>query len=202
MNDAVPLQISALGFAIVGLFSLGERNRTVLSWLGPLYVDCRRRWRHQTGAESGAATRPEGDSDGADDTDRSVGATAAGETNSGAAARERDASGSWRGLLGGEEVSKLEVRIELGLQPHEFLAWLVRDAGGRMWQADMVEATGWSKSTVSRYLDSLESDDIVERVQVGRRKLVGTPGELPSVVPTSDSRTSSWSPEGTNVSDA
>ena len=49
----------------------------------------------------------------------------------------------------------------------------------------MVDATGWSKSTVSRYLDSLESSGLVERVWVGRRKLVGVPGELPDPVPTS-----------------
>jgi hypothetical protein len=84
-------------------------------------------------------------------------------------------------------VSKQELGMELGLQPHEFLAWLVRDAGGQMWQAEMVETTGWSKSTVSRYLEALESSGIVERVPVGRRKLVGIPGEMPDHVPVSDS---------------
>ena len=105
---------------------------------------------------------------------------------------------SWHDLLEAEQVSKQELRMELGLRPHEFLAWLVRDAGGQMWQAEMVETTGWSKSTVSRYLESLESSGIVERVPVGRRKLVGVPGEMPDCVPEADgsaeaSPTDSWS---------
>jgi hypothetical protein len=86
---------------------------------------------------------------------------------------------AWQDLLSGETVSKQEVQVELGLQPHEFLAWLVRSSGGRMWQADVVDTTGWSKSTVSRYLDTLESNDVVERVRIGRRKLVGVPEEMP-----------------------
>ncbi|MDX1748471.1 MAG: helix-turn-helix domain-containing protein [Halobacteriales archaeon] len=103
-------------------------------------------------------------------------------------------------LLSGEEVSKQEVHIELGLRPAEFLEWLVRDAGGRMWQADLVETTGWSGSSVSRYLGRLESEGTVDRVQIGRRKLVGVPGGLPESVPTSDGptadhSTSSWSSE-------
>ena len=57
-----------------------------------------------------------------------------------------------------------------------------------MWQSDLVETTGWSKSTVSRYLDTLETSGTVERVRVGRRNLVGVPGELPDVVPTTDDR--------------
>lgn len=151
----------------------------MLTWLTSLYTDW---WRgDRTPAESEAATRPGDDTDGADD-----GNSTGGNATDGSVTREDDAPTSWRGLLDGEEVSKQEVQVELGLQPHEFLTWLVRDAGGRMWQADLVETTGWSKSTVSRYLDTLESDDVVERVRIGRRKLVGVPGEMPDAVPTAD----------------
>lgn len=85
---------------------------------------------------------------------------------------EDGASVPWQDVLDGEQVSKGQVWIELGLRPHEFLAGLVRNSGGRMWQSEIVERTGWSKSTVSHYLDSPESSGTVERVRIGR---VATP---------------------------
>lgn len=94
-----------------------------------------------------------------------------------------DGTTQLRVILEEERVSKQAVRIELGLEPREFLAELVRRAGGRMWQTDIVETTGWSKSTVSRYLSSLESSDTVERIRIGRRKLVAVPGQMPDCVP-------------------
>jgi hypothetical protein len=62
----------------------------------------------------------------------------------------------------------------------------------------------WSKSSVSRYLGTLESDDIVERVQIGRRKLVGVPEEMPDAVPVADGpslESQVWAP-GTPLRDA
>ena len=106
-------------------------------------------------------------------------------SSNGTTGERTDSPATWQDLLSGEAVSKQEVQVELGLQPHEFLAWLVRSSGGRMWQADMVDTTGWSKSTVSRYLDTLESNGVVERVRIGRRKLVGVPGRMPDAVPPS-----------------
>jgi hypothetical protein len=109
---------------------------------------------------------------------------------------------SWQDLLDEDDIPKQTIWTELGLQPHEFLAWLVRDAGGRMWQAELVETTGWSKSTVSRYLDSLETDGTVERVWVGRRKLVSLPEAAPETPdttdqPSVDSSTGRWASETT-----
>ena len=151
----------------------------MLDRLVSLYSD----WKtgHSTEAEtttsSGGQDAGEGEEPSEDAaTDGAAGASAPLEP----AGEGSDAPTGWQDLLSGETVSKQEVQVELGLQPHEFLAWLVRSSGGRMWQADMVETTGWSKSTVSRYLDTLETNDIVERVQIGRRKLVGVPGEMPT----------------------
>jgi hypothetical protein len=89
---------------------------------------------------------------------------------------------SWDELLDGRGISKQRVWMDLGLSPDEFLVELICRAGGRMWQADIVNTTGWSKSTVSRHLGELESSGTIERVQIGRRKLVGVPGEMPDEV--------------------
>ena len=136
----------------------------------------------ETTTSSGREDEGENESGRADDATAST--TADGATDAAASpepgGEENSVPTGWQDLLSGETVSKQEVQVELGLQPHEFLAWLVRSSGGRMWQADMVETTGWSKSTVSRYLDTLETNDIVERVQIGRRKLVGVPEEMPT----------------------
>lgn len=95
---------------------------------------------------------------------------------------EGDDPVSWDELLDGRGISKQRVWMDLGLSPDEFLVELVCRSGGRMWQADIVNTTGWSKSTVSRHLGELESSGTLERVQIGRRKLVGVPGEMPDEV--------------------
>lgn len=158
----------------------------MLSWLGSLLADrigprrTRTGSRETTGSGSDGATGTEGSSTGASDEDRP------GESTDGAAARGRDDRVSAEDLLDDPPISKQEMHLELGLKPPEFIVWLVRNDGGRTWQSDLVATTGWSKSTVSRYLDGLESDGTIERVQVGRQKLVALPGEMPDTVPTSD----------------
>ena len=148
----------------------------MLNWLVSRYRD----W---IADRAGRRTASEGPPDETDVAESSDGA--AGGFN-GKTGESVDTRTSWQDLVEQEEVSKQDVQLELGLQPHEFLVWLVRYSDGHMWQAEMVETTGWSKSTVSRYLDTLESSGLVERIQVGRRKLVGVPGEMPDPVPTSD----------------
>ncbi|MFC6939104.1 helix-turn-helix transcriptional regulator [Salinirubellus sp. GCM10025818] len=137
----------------------------MLSWLESLYSD----WKG--GDSAGSETRR---------SEASREENEGGDASPASACEETGTPTRWQDLLDGETVSKQEVQVELGLQPHEFLAWLVRSSGGRMWQADMVDTTGWSKSTVSRYLDTLESNEVVERVRIGRRKLVGVPEEMPT----------------------
>lgn len=149
----------------------------MLNWLGSLYPE----W-----FGSSSADREE---------DLSAGDESASRVEArihGAGAEGEDASTRWDEILDGEGISKQQVWVELGLPPDEFLVELVRRSGGRMWQADIVATTDWSKSTVSRHLGDLESSDAVERVQIGRRKLVGLPGEMPDGV--SGSRTRSEPP--------
>jgi hypothetical protein len=149
----------------------------MLTRLRSLYRDWRRE--DPSGVETGT-TPASARSSGAEEPEDWAGA------EGGTADRpERGGRASWHDLLETEQVSKQELGMELGLQPHEFLAWLVRYSGGRMWQTELVETTGWSKSTVSRYLGSLESNGVVERVRIGRRKLVGVPGRMPEAVPPS-----------------
>ena len=164
----------------------------MLSWLRSLYAGWKRR--NQTSSGSECTRRSEDDPAGADDEDRT------GERADDQPAAREDAPTSWIDLLGQPEISKQDVRIELGLQPDEFLTQLVHSADGRMWQADLVETTGWSKSTVSRYLDGLETDGTVERVWIGRQKLVSLPEAAPETPDATDepsvgSTTGSWASE-------
>lgn len=151
----------------------------MLTWLRSLFA--RENRSGQRGAELEGATQAEDSTTEPTDPDQ------AGEgAPESAATQEQMDVVSAQQLLDAPPVSKQEVYLELGLQPTEFLVWLVRDSGGRIWQGELVEMTGWSKSTVSRALCSLEADSVIKRIQLGRRKLVGIPGELPEIMSTVD----------------
>lgn len=49
---------------------------------------------------------------------------------------------------------------------------IVRDHGGRMRQADIVDEVDWSKSKVSRVLGDLADDDVVEKTRIGRENVI------------------------------
>ena len=53
--------------------------------------------------------------------------------------------------------------------------------GGRLWQRELVEETDRPSSTISRWLCALEEMDAVERIQIGREKLVVLPEHAPQV---------------------
>lgn len=44
--------------------------------------------------------------------------------------------------------------------------------GGRVWQADIADRTGWSKAKVSRVLSEMESAGVITRFRNGRQKVV------------------------------
>ena len=67
---------------------------------------------------------------------------------------------------------------ELGMSPEALFSELIRANGGWTWQDDLVAATEWSKSTVSRYLSDMEADGRIARVPVGRENVVGFPDVL------------------------
>ena len=151
----------------------------MVTWLKSLFAQADRSG--QKGAELEGATQAEDSTTQPADTDHADG----GAPDS-AATQERDGVCPAQQLLDTPPVSKQEVYLELGLQPAEFLVWLVRNGGGQIWQGELVEMTGWSKSTVSRVLSSLKSDSVIRRVRIGRRKLIGLPGELPDITSTVD----------------
>lgn len=44
--------------------------------------------------------------------------------------------------------------------------------GGRVWQADIADRTGWSKAKVSRVLSEMEAAGVITRFRNGRQKVV------------------------------
>lgn len=66
-----------------------------------------------------------------------------------------------------------------GMTPHEFVHLFVRANGGRVKQKTLNTCLPWSKATVSRYLDTLERDGVVERVTIGREKIICLPEAVP-----------------------
>lgn len=70
-----------------------------------------------------------------------------------------------------------------GMTPEEFVHLFVKSNGGRVRQSTLNTCLPWSKSTVSRHLDSLEKDGELRRVQIGRQNVVCTPEEVPDVDP-------------------
>lgn len=83
-------------------------------------------------------------------------------------------------LLDRSTLTKDTVVMETGLHPESFLVEVVRLNDGRVWQGDLIETTGWSASTVSRMLASLEEDGRIERRWIGSRKIVYLPETGPS----------------------
>lgn len=73
-----------------------------------------------------------------------------------------------------------------GMTPHEFVHLFVRANGGRVKQKTLNTCLPWSKATVSRYLDTLERDGVVERVTIGREKIVCLPEAVPGQEATSE----------------
>lgn len=73
--------------------------------------------------------------------------------------------------------SEADFVVATGRTRSEALLDLVEAHEGRVKQAELVELTGWSKSTVSRLLSELERDGAINRIQVGRCKVVLLPGE-------------------------
>lgn len=94
--------------------------------------------------------------------------------------RERPAS---RVESGGEDRpttpyrSEADFEVATGQTRKETLLELVEAHEGRVKQAELVDLTEWSKSTVSRQLGELERDDAIDRVQIGRCKVVLLPDE-------------------------
>ncbi|MGM0604795.1 MAG: DUF7343 domain-containing protein [Halobacteriota archaeon] len=68
-------------------------------------------------------------------------------------------------------------------EPSERIGSILESAGGRQRQSAIVTETGWSKSKVSRVLSSMEDDEEITRIRLGREKLVCLAGHEPEDVP-------------------
>lgn len=76
-------------------------------------------------------------------------------------------------------VAESGVYDETRFPPERFLVLLILYHGGRCWQGQLVSTVEWSSATVSRHLSEPESDGAIERVKVGREKLIFTPDHRP-----------------------
>lgn len=65
------------------------------------------------------------------------------------------------------------------LSPEQHVLELLEVNGGQMRQSDIVERTDWSKAKVSRTLSSMEEEDAIKRVRIGRGNVVTYPGNDP-----------------------
>jgi len=63
--------------------------------------------------------------------------------------------------------------------PPTRITTLLEEAGGKKRQSELVVDTNWSKSKVSRVLSSMEEDDKITRIRLGREKLVCLRGHEP-----------------------
>lgn len=71
-------------------------------------------------------------------------------------------------LIEGERVRTDAV----GLSDEVIVKRLLEQKSGRMKQSMIVARTDWSASKVSRLLSSMEDEDRIERVRIGREKVV------------------------------
>lgn len=74
-----------------------------------------------------------------------------------------------------------EFYCQTGLPAERYLVALVEANGGRLKQHELVNHTGWPKSTVSTLLAEVEEEGRITRVPVGRENLVYLPKTLPDM---------------------
>lgn len=86
----------------------------------------------------------------------------------------------WRPRLGGDSAAPEEPVEELDeslLSDPERVERLLRDNGGRMKQAAIVEATGWSSAKVSQLLSEMAEAQRIEKLRIGQENLISLPDD-------------------------
>ncbi|MFQ3283362.1 MAG: hypothetical protein ACI9TI_000111 [Natronomonas sp.] len=63
------------------------------------------------------------------------------------------------------------------LSDEERVEYLLEQNGGRMKQATIVKETGWSNAKVSQLLSSMDDENRVDKLRIGRENLISLPGE-------------------------
>ena len=76
----------------------------------------------------------------------------------------------------GGDASTDEIDVEL-LSDEERVERLLTQNGGRMKQARIVKETGWSNAKVSQLLSSMDEDDRIDKLRIGRENLISFPDE-------------------------
>ncbi|WP_435155844.1 helix-turn-helix transcriptional regulator [Haladaptatus sp. DFWS20] len=76
----------------------------------------------------------------------------------------------------GSESESDELDVEL-LSDEERVEHLLKQNGGRMKQAKIVTETNWSNAKVSQLLSSMDKDDRVDKLRIGRENLITLPDE-------------------------
>jgi len=74
------------------------------------------------------------------------------------------------------DASTDEIDVEL-LSDEERVERLLTQNGGRMKQARIVKETGWSNAKVSQLLSSMDEDDRIDKLRIGRENLISFPDE-------------------------
>lgn len=75
---------------------------------------------------------------------------------------------------------RIDVLNQLGLEPETFVTRLLQEQGGRLKQQAFTDYTDWSEPTVTRLLTEMEAEGAIERVTVGREKVVCLPEHAPT----------------------
>lgn len=75
--------------------------------------------------------------------------------------------------------SQADIVQHVGLTPREFVIAVLHRHDGHVPQQAFTRYTDLSESSLSRLLGDLEADEQVERVQLGRQKVVCLPGKIP-----------------------
>lgn len=104
--------------------------------------------------------------------------------------RSRGASdgGQTRGAEGGTAAptephrTKVDVFLETGLTPEKFIIEKIDSHGGSLKQQAIIDLTGWSAGAISNLLLEMEDTGSIERVWIGREKMVYLPGAKPDRV--------------------
>ena len=69
---------------------------------------------------------------------------------------------------------------------HLLMEYLTAESGGPTWQSDISTKMEWSATKTSRVLSELEDEGRVIRYQIGRKKIVSLPNQLPESIGASE----------------
>ena len=118
--------------------------------------------------------------DGSDRAPEPVPADASADTGEVTESGSANAAGGAAAAAGGagaaDEDEDDEEDLEL-LSDEERVEYLLERNGGRMKQANIVKETGWSNAKVSQLLSSMEDDERIDKLRIGRENLISLPGE-------------------------